>query len=192
MPRRRGAGWAAAKRWLVVVAALCTLSPALPGWARAPAPVIIVVDFQSVLRDSAAATQIQRQITELRRGYQEEFGAIEETLRATETQLSEQREGISAEEFARRRREFEQQVANAQRDAQARRAALDQAYNQAMDTVRSNLLEVVGDIARQQGANLVLGKGQVVLVDHSLEFSEQALEELNRRLPSVTVVAPPH
>lgn len=188
MTRRRRWG---ATRWLALAAVLVGLGAPGPAWARAPAPVIIVVDFQTVLHDSAAATQIQRQIAELRRGYQEEFGALEEALRATETQLSAQRESLSAEEFARRRREFEQRVADAQRDAQARRAALDQAFNQAMDTVRSSLLEVVGDIARQQGANLVLGKGQVVLVDHSLEFSEQALEELNRRLPSVAVVAPP-
>ncbi len=158
--------------------------------ANAPTPVIIVVDFQAVIRDSAAAEQIQRQIAELRRGYQEEFGAVEDSLRASEAQLTEQRTTLPPEEFVRRRREFEEQVTNAQRDVQARRTALDQAFNQAMDTVRSTLLEVIADIARQQGANLVLSKGQVVLVDHSLEFSDQALAELNRRLPSVAVVAP--
>ncbi len=180
-----------ARRWLAGAVTVLALSLSAPAWATAPAPVIIVVDFQSVLRDSAAAGEIQRQIAELRRSYQEEFGALEESLRTTETELSQQRESMPAEEFARRRREFEQRVADAQRDAQARRAALDLAFNQAMDSVRSNLLEVVGEIARQQGANLVLGKAQVVLVDHALEFSEQALTELNRRLPSVTVVAPP-
>lgn len=151
---------------------------------------IIVVDFQSVVRNSDAAHSIHEQIDGLRQGYQEEFGRIEEDLRALEAELTEERATLSAEQFALRRRSFEQRVTEAQREAQARRAALDEALNAAMDQVRTTLVEVIADIARQHEADLVLSRSQVVLVDSALEFSDEALAELNARLPRVTVQAP--
>lgn len=165
-------------------------------WDPAPArgqsgPVaIIVVDFQSVVRNSDAAQSIHEQIDGLRQGYQEEFGQLEEELRSLETELTEERASLSAEQFARRRRSFEQRVTDAQREAQARRAALDEALNAAMGQVRTTLVEVIADIARTHEADLVLSRSQVVLVDSALEFSDEALAELNARLPNVIVQAP--
>lgn len=154
-------------------------------------PAIIVVDFQSVVRRSAAVRSIQDQINELRRGYQEEFGRIEEDLRATEAELTDQRPGMVPEAFMEQRRAFEERVIEAQREAQARRTALDEALNQAMDEVRTALLEIVADIAGERGADLVLDRSQVVLVDHGLEVSEEALVRLDERLPTVQVRTPP-
>lgn len=161
--------------------------------AAAPAiltPRIIVVDFQGVMRESSAARTIQQQINGLRTSYQEEFGAIEERLRNAEAQLTQARETLPPDEFIERRRAFEQQVTEAQREAQARRARLDQALDQAMDRVRSALLEVIARIAQDRGVNIVLAKQQVILTDRSLDFTEQALARLNQVLPSVTVVLP--
>ena len=151
---------------------------------------IMVVDFQSVVRNSDAAHSVHEQIDRLRQSYQEEFGQIEEELRALETQLTEDRSRLSAEEFAQRRRSFEQRVTEAQREAQVRRATLDGAFNAAMDEVRGTLLEVIADLARNEEVDIVLSRSQVVLVDSALEFSDEALAELNARLPSVTVQAP--
>jgi|GEM_PF-1034213 len=154
-------------------------------------PVVIVVDFQSVVRNSAAAGSIQDQINDLRRGYQQEFGRIEDELRAAETELTEQRGTLSQDEFVERRRTFEERVVEAQRAAQARRAALDEALNAAMDEVRQTLVEVIAEIARESGADLVIDRAQVVLVDSRLEVSEEALAELDARLPAVEVMPPP-
>jgi Skp family chaperone for outer membrane proteins len=154
-------------------------------------PIVIVVDFQSVVRNSAAARSIQDQINDLRRGYQQEFGRIEEELRAAETELTEARGTLSQEDFIDRRRAFEERVVEAQRAAQARRAALDEALNRAMDEVRQALVEVIAEIARESGADLVIDRAQVVLVDSGLEVSEEALAELDARLPDVEVMPPP-
>lgn len=179
------------RRGLVVTVlaaiAVSGLNPlaALPGDAR-----IMVVDFQSVVRNSDAAQSIHEQIDALRQGYQQEFGQIEDELRALEAELSEGRATLTADQFARRRRGFEQRVSEAQRQAQVRRAALDQALNRAMDEVRTTLLEVIADIARREDTDIVLSRAQVVLVDSALEFSDEALAELNARLPRVTVLEP--
>jgi Skp family chaperone for outer membrane proteins len=163
------------------------LSP--PALAQDPL-VIIVVDFQRVVRESAAAATVREQIDELRNSYQAEFARIEEELRAVEAELTELRPVIADEEFVRRRRDFELRVTEAQRQAQNRRAELDRSLDEAMDRIRSSLFDVIAGIASDVEANLVLSRANVVMIDQALDFTDSALEELNELLPSVEVVVP--
>lgn len=161
-----------------------------PAAAQDDAPVIMVVDFQRIVRESAAAATVREQIDELRTAYQAEFARIEEQLRTAEAELTNQRATLPDEEFLRRRREFEQQVTEAQRQAQYRRAELDQALDDAMDRIQSSLLDVIAGLAEQQRANIVLSRTNVVMVDQDLDFTDDALAELDAILPHVDVTVP--
>lgn len=160
-----------------------------PAAAQEP-PVIIVIDFQRIARESAAAGTVSDQIDQLRNTYQDEFARIEEEFRAVESELTELRTTLPDEEFLRRRREFELRVTEAQRQAQYRRAALDRALDNAMDEIQSSLLDVITEIAKREQAKLVLNRSNVVLVDRTLDFTGEALEELNALLPHVDVDVP--
>ncbi len=152
--------------------------------------VIVVVDFQRIVRESAAAATVREQIDELRTAYQGEFASIEEQLRTAEAELTNLRPVLPDEEFLRRRREFERQVTEAQRQAQYRRAELDGALDNAMDRIRSALLDVIAAIAERRRANVVLNRPNIVMVDQELDFTNEALAELNAVLPHVDVVVP--
>lgn len=150
-------------------------------------PVIAVVDVQYLLQESAAARDIHRQLEAQREIYQNEIAEQEDKLRAAEEELARQRTILSREAFIERRREFEKQVAEVQRQVQSRKRALDQAFNEAMNELRSNLLQVVAEIAQEEGATLVLAKSQVVLVEKSLDLTEEVMESLDRKLPKIAV-----
>lgn len=184
----------AGRRCAGVILALClaigALAPASAAQAQERPLVIIVVDFQRIVRESAAAATVRRQIDELRTAYQGEFTRIEEELRAVEGELAEQRPVLPDEEFLRRRREFEQRVTEAQRQAQYRRAELDGALDQAMNQIQSSLLDVIATLAERERANVVLSRSNVVMVDQELDFTEEALAELNTQLPHVDVSIP--
>ena len=182
--------WPAAALLATAVILATTLAPLSSGLSQSDDLVLFVIDFQSIVRRSEAAESVRDQIAEMREAYQEEFGVIESDLRTLETELTDLRDTLSADEFTARRRGFEERVIEAQRAAQARRAALDEAFNTAMQTVRTTLVEIVTEMAEQRNADIVLDRSQVVLVDQALEASDEALDELNRRLPSVTVVLP--
>src|SRR3546814_13170069 len=111
--------------------------------AQIEPPTIVVVDFQGIIRDCVAAKSVQSQIDKLRASYQEEFVDIEEQLRAAEAELGEDRNTLSDEAFLQRRRPFERSVTEAQRKAQARRAARGQACDQAVNEARPTLLAVL-------------------------------------------------
>ena len=176
----------------VAALALSFLVCALPAPATSQERplVIVIVDFQRIVRESVAAATVREQIDQLRTAYQGEFARIEEQLRAAEAELTDQRPVLPDEEFLRRRREFELQVTEAQRQAQYRRAELDRALDDAMNRIRSSLLDVIASIAERQRANVVLDRANVVMLDQELDFTDEALAELDAVLPHVDVAVP--
>jgi len=165
----------------------------VPGVARGQQkepPVIAILDMQEILRESVAVKAMQMQIEELRSSYQDELRNREETLRAADQELSRQRSVLSADVYAKKRQELEQQVAAVQREVQERRQGLEKLFGGGMDQVRQALVEVVSEIAKEQGVDLVLSKAPVVLVKPELEITNEALELLNQRLPRLSLQVP--
>jgi len=87
--------------------------------------------------------------------------------------------------------EFQTRVQDFQRFVQVRTRQLDQGFSNAMEEVRQALIEVIAEIVREKGINLVLGKGTIVIADTQLDVSQLALERLNARIQRVAVELPP-
>jgi len=149
--------------------------------------VIIVVDFQGVVRRSSAARSIQEQVGAVQQSYQSQYQDLEVQLRGMENELAELRGTLSEDEFVVRRQEFEREVTERQREAQFQRTRLDEALNQSMALVRSTALEVIAEFADEAGAGLVLNKADIILSNRDLDRTSDVLDELNRRLPTVNV-----
>lgn len=149
---------------------------------------ILVMDVAQVIRRSTAAQDIQAQIDVQREAAQEEFAKIEEELRAIDAELAEQRASLDPAEFERRRRDFEEQIVEAQTRAQARRVGIERAQEAAIEKVKEALETVVIEIARARRVSLVLDRADVVLASADFDISGEALARLNELLPKVDVV----
>ncbi|MEM8916654.1 MAG: OmpH family outer membrane protein [Pseudomonadota bacterium] len=153
----------------------------------AEALVIMVVDFQGVVRRSAAAVSIQKQVSFIQRNFQAKYQDLEERLRDMESELAQLRGTLSEDEFVDRRREFEREVTVRQREAQTQRTRLDEALNQSMALVRATALEIIAEFADDAGAGLVLNRADIIMSDRDLDRTVEILAELDRRLPTVEV-----
>ena len=151
------------------------------------APSILVVDLQAAMNRSAAMASIQAEINDLRRSYQEEFVALEQEFREIEQQLLGDEETLGEAALQERRRAFELRVSEAQHRVQDRRMALDRGQAGAVDDIRAAMLEIVTEVAEDHGAQLVLAKNQVVVVDRALDITDEVVARLNARLPAVEV-----
>jgi Skp family chaperone for outer membrane proteins len=163
---------------------------AAPGAARAqqlPATVAAVIDYQRILRDAAAARSIRDQIDGRRKAYQEEISKEEQRLHEADKAFAKQRSLLTAEAFAEKRREFEQEVAEVQRMVQERRRALDEVSAAALNEVKTALIEGVTSIADERGFNLVLPSSEVLFFSRRIDLTEEVLAKLDARLPSVRV-----
>ena len=182
-----------------LLAAVAVMLLALPAAAQGkkgkdevvlPPAVVAVLDFQQVLRESAAAQDIRRQIEAYRKSYQDEIKAEEEKLRAEEADLKRQRTVLSPEAFEERRRSFEKKVIEVQREVQERTRALDNAFNDAMELLQSNLVPIVTEMTRAGRFNVVVEKSQVMFAQTDLDITKEVIEKLNERVKTIKVPSP--
>jgi outer membrane protein len=177
-----------------LAAALCLAAvlaaAAAVGDARAqqlPPTVAAVIDYQRIIRESAAARSISEQIEARRKAYQEEISKEEQRLHEADKAFAKQRSLLTPEAFAEKRREFEEEVAVVQRLVQERRRALDSASAEAFDQVKGALIEVVTSIAEERGFNLVLPSSEVLFFSRRIDLTDEVLAKLDARLPDVPV-----
>jgi Skp family chaperone for outer membrane proteins len=112
-----------------VLAAMVTTTAPADVFAEATPPArIAILEFQRILRDSAAATDIKVQVDQRRQVYQNEITRQEQELREAEQELIRQATILAPEALTQKRREFEARVAEVQKGMQTRKRELDQAY----------------------------------------------------------------
>ncbi len=154
------------------------------------APLIIVIDFQEVLRNSAAAKSIQQQLERTRSSYQEDINKKERDLRAAEQELGQQRAVLAPEAFQQRRRDFETRVADVQREVSGKKRQLDQAFEENLSKVREQLITIVDELAKETKANMVISKAAIVIVEKKYDLTGEALSRLDKKISSVKLVMP--
>jgi Skp family chaperone for outer membrane proteins len=154
------------------------------------APVIAVIDFQKVLRESTAVKSLSRSIGEEKAEYLAGLRKEEETLRKADQELSRQRSILSAQAYAQKRGELEQKVAFLQRQARKRKRGLDQAFASGMSRVQNELAKVAREIAAERNLDLILSKATVKFVKPKFEITEEAVKRLNARLPELPLEQP--
>ncbi len=157
---------------------------------EALAPVIAVIDFQKVLRDSTAVKSLSRSIGEEKTEYLAGLRKEEEAFRKADQELSRQRSILSAQAYAQKRGELEQKVANLQRQARKRKRGLDQAFASGMSRVQNELAKVAAEIAEERNLDLILSKATVSFVNPKFEITEEAVKRLNARLPELPLEQP--
>lgn len=171
--------------------AIAIASAALPGAARAqqpvPAPRIAILDHQRLMRESSAAIDIKTQLDKQRQKYQDEITKKEQKLREADQELSRQRAILAPEAFAQKRHEFEGRVAQVQRDVQARKRELDQAYEFGLRQVQKAVQDIILELAKERGFNLVLPRKQVIFAAQEMNITDEVLLRLNQKLPKVTI-----
>lgn len=155
--------------------------------AALPATIAAVVDFQRLMSDSKAAKDINDQIETRRKAYLDELSAEEKRLYDTDKEIARQRTVLSPDVYTQKRRDFEQRVQEAQRLSQERRQQLETARARALSVVRQNVIEVVDQLAKDRGFNLVLPSSTVLLFAPDFDITEDVLAILDKKLPHVDV-----
>jgi Skp family chaperone for outer membrane proteins len=158
--------------------------------AKLPAPVIAIVDIQRILEESLASKSVQKQLEAERSKFQNEIEKEENSLRLTEQDLSKERGQLAAEAYSEREQQLRQRFSAAENHALARRKVLDQSYADSMKAVHDALFDVVGLVARERGANLVIVKQQAFWTDQPLDITDEVLRRLDQKMPKIDVAMP--
>ncbi|NIY74198.1 OmpH family outer membrane protein [Thalassospira sp. HF15] len=148
---------------------------------------VMVVDVAGIMREASAMQDARKQIRDRQVAYQKEIETREQALREEEKQLAQQRTLLAADVFQDRQKQFQQNVANFQKFAQARSRVLDQALAESQSKFSQALNEIIRRVAAERRANLVLQKGQAILFETSMDATKEVFDRVNAEIPTVTV-----
>ncbi len=172
-----------------VVLAQTQIAQAQPSPPTIPSK-IAVLDLNRVLRDAASVKSVNKQMGAFRDGFQAEIQKERTELKKADQELGRQRQVLSPEAFADERRKFETKVREAQLRADQRIRELENVRNAAMLEVQGALNKVVADLAGERGYTLVIRSTQTVVVDSSLDLTNEVLKRIDKALPTVKVGKP--
>lgn len=172
---------------VLIVGATLAVLPAPPAHAQDNPLVVMIVDVQRVLRDSAAAKSVIDQVEAQRNAYEQQLEQRKQALKVEEEELRRQQAILSGEAMEQRRRKLERDYADLRRDAEQRRNQLNTAFNSSMRQVREAMARAVADVMKEKGATLTLPRSAVLVFNDKLNVTESVVARLNEAIPEVTV-----
>lgn len=155
-----------------------------------PPAVIATMDSQRILREAKAGKSVASQI----KGYFDQLQALikreDESLKKRQDELRQQAAILSADALEQRRSELQKSFNDAQRLVQDRRAAIDQTRQQALEVIKGQILEIIEELQKERTFNIVLDRSNYSWALKSLDITDEIVQRLDKRLPSVNVATP--
>lgn len=151
------------------------------------ASTIGVINIQKIMQESKAAKSVRSQLESKQKSFQKDLDAKQKQLLGEDKQLVEQRNKISKDAFEKKVKEFQTKAAEAQRAIQTKKAALDKGFAAALNTIQQKIASIAASIAKEKSLELIVAASQLVYADNKLDITEEALKQLDKDLPSVTV-----
>ena len=148
---RRGLPQVYAAVMIATIGVVIAASGVFAGTKRSnEAPVIAIVDFQQVTRESKAGASIRRQVNEQHAIYQKEIKGLQDELKTERQYLQGIQKEHAPEDFKKRSGEYQRKAENFQRLVKERKRQLDQMYVNGMRQIESELARILKDIAIEQ------------------------------------------
>ncbi len=157
---------------------------------KVPAPIVAVVDYQVILRDSKAIKSIRDQAEIERKKLQSKATEQEKRVRTNIQTLEKQRAVLSPAAFSQKQRELNAEIAEIQRQNQVRRRQLRQAFGKAEQKFEAALVKLVAVIAKEKGYNMVFNRRQMIFAAPQFDITDLALKRLDKQLPALKVEVP--
>lgn len=157
----------------------------VPVQAAEPSVPIAVIDVQALLGKSGAAKSLQTQLKARQEAFQKEFGDLEASLQKKEKSLAAERASLSPEDFGKKKKAFENDLLNARKAVQKSKRALDEGVADAVGRIRSRIILIATDLAKERGYRIVMTRENLVVVDKAMDITDDVMTRMNKVLPDV-------
>ena len=153
-----------------------------------PPAVIAIIDYRALEQESDAALDVIRQVNSYRDKYQAEIAKHEDAFRSEAQELERQQTVLAPDIFKEKRLSFEQRTQAFQQEVMEKNRRFDRALGNARNEILRTVLVIVTTIAEDRKFNIVLDNSQALFVATALDITEPVMEELNDRLPTLSLI----
>lgn len=161
--------------------------PAQAPAASTPAPVILVIDRNAILRASKVGQSIVQQVNGYSQAAEKEFKAQADSLRSQQQQLQQQVAILAPDVKAKKIKAFEAQQQAFQQKVQTRQTQIQGGVLQARQQVEKALGPILQGLLRERHANLLFDRNAIVLGTVNVDITGVAIQRLDQKMPTVKV-----
>ncbi len=156
-----------------------------------PLPKMVVLDLGAVTQQSSVGRDLASQMQAFENQTRSEFAGRTRALENEGRQLQAQLESLAPDQRQKRVAAFETKQTALRNEIQKKNDRLKAAYAQAQAAVSKALEPILGQISAQRGANLVLDRRAVpILDDPAMDITADVITQLNAKLPSYKITLP--
>jgi outer membrane protein len=147
---------------------------------------VAVVDLKVILQSSKAGASIKQQMNKKQEEYKKDLESQQKKLSDAKDALARDRSVLSPDAYAEKRKAFENDLGKLQTNMRGKKNSLDKAFSTAMETLQTQTMTVVSDIAKEKNYTLVLPRSSVlVMTDSNMDITQDVLSALDEKLTKV-------
>lgn len=146
-----------------------------------------VVDMKKILSQSTAYQNIVEQFEDIRRKHRNTFTKQEDVIRDEESNILKQKNVLSKEVYAEKVKQLNQKINELKSKQVADAKKFESDFERSTNKIQGALVDVLSMIAGKKELDLVLAKSQVLLVGKEIDITDQAIQELNKVLPKISL-----
>ena len=146
-----------------------------------------VVDMKKILAQSKAYQSLVDQFEDVRRKHRNTFTKQEDIIRDEESELLKQKNILSKEAYAEKVKALGKKINDLKGKQATEAQKFETAFERSTGKIQGALVDVLSVIASQKQLNLVLAKSQVILVGKDIDLTDDAIKELNKVLPKISL-----
>jgi len=158
-----------------------------PPNAGVPAPKILVIDRNAILRASKVGQDIVRQVNALTVSAESEFKNEGQALQKQGQALQQQIAILAPDVKAKKIRDFQAKQVAFQRKVESRQGLIQGGVFQARQKVEQALGPILQGIMQERGANILLDRGAIVLGTVNIDVTSVAVQRLDQKMPSIKI-----
>jgi outer membrane protein len=178
-------------RWHLVAAAIAVqalwAADSTPALAQQqPVPVVVgVVNADTIVQESKAGKSLKAQVDQQQKAIRADYDKQQKLFDDAARKLAAQKDTLSAEDLRNKKEDLGQQAAQATKALNDRQRVLDRSVAKSQEQIVQVLVDAVKDVAKAHGLTLVISKSVTPYLDPSYDISQEVMQKVNAKLPSV-------
>jgi len=182
----------AASTWMSIAALMTLAAPVAQAQQPAPAPVIVVLDMERVVVQSAAGKQAQAEIQTRMNALQTRANALQGQLKteADAIQAGQANQSLAGPALETRVKAFGEKQQAAQREVGQAENDLQRSRQFVLKQISDGVNPILTVVMRERGANLALPVGATLQHGSSLDVTADVIARLDKSLPRVSTTPP--
>lgn len=158
---------------------------------KAPAAVIGVVNILKIQSQAKVYQSIRKQLSEYKKEYKKDSSKKEKEIKKLNDEIMKQKSLISPEEFKKRVEELKTKFNKDRAEVTKKIEGLDKSFISVMKKVKIEALApAIDKVAKDRGINIVLNNAEIIFYDPKMDMTEDVLNILNKKMPTVEFPKP--